>query len=93
MLTVVELKLLWSILHTTNKGNHYGPNCVPQNSKTETVATISREKALEIAKTKLVDTNANDEEAVLRMVAGSAKQMGIKIEGVDPVVHKNGKKK
>ncbi|MDE5767364.1 MAG: 50S ribosomal protein L11 [Malacoplasma sp.] len=64
-----------------------------KNSKTETVATISREKALEIAKLKLVDTNANDEEAVLRMVAGSAKQMGIKIEGVDPVVHKDEKGK
>lgn len=63
-----------------------------KNSKTEIIATISKEKALEIAKYKLVDLNANDEEAALRMVAGTAKQMGIKIEGVDPVVHKGGKK-
>lgn len=54
------------------------------------VGTISKEDALEIAKYKLVDTNAYDEEAVLRMVAGTAKNMGIKIEGVDP--YKNGKK-
>lgn len=55
------------------------------------VATISKEKALEIAKYKLPDTNAYNEEAVLRMIAGSAKQMGIEIEGVSP--YKNGGKK
>lgn len=55
------------------------------------VATISKEKALEIAKYKLPDTNAYDEEAVLRMIAGSAKQMGIEIEGVNP--YKDGGKK
>ena len=64
-----------------------------KNPKFETIATISKEKALEIANTKLVDLNANDVDAALRMVAGTAKQMGIKIEGVDPVVHKEGNKK
>lgn len=61
-----------------------------KDSIKNTVATISKEDALEIAKYKLVDTNAYDVEAVLRMVAGTAKNMGIKIEGVDP--YKNGKK-
>ncbi len=55
------------------------------------VATISKDKALEIARYKLVDLNASDEEAALRMVAGTAKQMGIEIEGVDPMP-KSGKK-
>ncbi len=55
------------------------------NSVTTKVAKISREKALEIAKIKLPDMNANDEEAALRMIAGTAKQMGIEIEGVDPM--------
>ncbi len=55
------------------------------NSVTTKVAKISKEKALEIAKTKLPDMNANDEEAALRMIAGTAKQMGIEIEGVDPL--------
>lgn len=55
------------------------------NSVTTKVATISKEKALEIAKTKLPDMNAYDEEAALRMIAGTAKQMGIVIEGVDPL--------
>ena len=49
------------------------------------VAIISREKALEIARYKLPDTNAYSEEAVLQMIAGTAKQMGIVIEGVDPI--------
>ena len=61
------------------------------NAKTTKVATISKDKALEIAKYKLVDLNATDEEAALRMVAGTAKQMGIEIEGVDPMP-KSGKK-
>ena len=55
------------------------------NSVTTKVAKISREKALEIAKIKLPDMNANDEEAALRMIVGTAKQMGIEIEGVDPM--------
>lgn len=53
------------------------------NAKTTKVAKISKEKALEIAKYKLVDMNANNEEAALRMIAGTALQMGIEIEGVD----------
>lgn len=61
------------------------------NSVTTKVGKISREKALEIAKTKLPDMNANEEEAALRMIAGTAKQMGIEIEGVDPMP-KSGKR-
>ena len=52
------------------------------------VAIISKAKALEIAKYKLPDTNAYNEEAVLQMIAGTAKQMGIVIEGVDPISSK-----
>ena len=62
-----------------------------KDSSKQKVATISRQKALEIAKYKLPDTNAYDEEAVLRMIAGSAKQMGIEIEGVNPYKNKGDK--
>lgn len=55
-----------------------------QNPKTM-VGKITKDQALEIVRAKLVDMNANDEEAGLRMIAGSAKQMGIEIEGVDPM--------
>ncbi|WP_031489075.1 50S ribosomal protein L11 [Ureaplasma canigenitalium] len=54
----------------------------------KTVATISKEKALEIAKYKLPDTTAYDAEKALSMIAGSAKQMGIVIEGVSPYKNK-----
>lgn len=51
---------------------------------TSKVGTITRDQALEIARYKLVDMNALDEEASLRMIAGTAMQMGLDIEGVEP---------
>lgn len=60
-----------------------------KNPLTETVATITKDQALEIARYKMQDLNAYDEEAALRLVAGTAKQMGIKIEGVDLAPRKN----
>jgi len=63
-----------------------------KNQITDNVATISKDKAMEIAKAKLVDMNAYDEEMALRMIAGTAKQMGIKIQGVDLTPRKNGGK-
>ncbi len=56
-----------------------------KNPLIQNVGKISKEKALEIARYKLVDMNAYDEEAALRMIAGTAKQMGLEIEGVDPM--------
>lgn len=53
------------------------------NAKTTKVGKISQDKALEIAKYKLEDMNAADEQAALRMIAGTARQMGIEIEGFD----------
>jgi large subunit ribosomal protein L11 len=64
-----------------------------KNQLTDVVATISKAKALEIAKYKMPDLNAYDEEMALRMVAGTAKNMGIKIEGVDLTPMKGKKRK
>lgn len=64
-----------------------------KNQLTDHVATISKEKALEIAKYKLPDLNAYDDETALRMIGGTAKQMGITIEGVDLTPKKNAKAK
>ena len=50
------------------------------SSKGETVATISRDKIKEIAETKLPDLNANDIEAAIKIVEGTAVNMGIKVE-------------
>ena len=49
-------------------------------SKGETVATISKAKLQEIAETKMSDLNANDIEAAMKIVEGTARNMGIKVE-------------
>ena len=43
------------------------------------VATITRDQLKEIAQTKLPDLNANDIEAAMKIVAGTAKNMGVAI--------------
>ncbi|MFV0274959.1 MAG: 50S ribosomal protein L11 [Bacilli bacterium] len=48
-------------------------------SKSETVATISKQDLKAIAETKLPDLNAYDVDAAMAIVAGTAKNMGIKI--------------
>ena len=47
----------------------------------ETVATISKETLRQIAEIKLPDLNAYDIEEAMKIVAGTAKNMGIAIEG------------
>jgi large subunit ribosomal protein L11 len=51
------------------------------NPAKETVGTLSRAQLEEIAKTKLPDLNANDLEAAKLQVAGTARSMGVKVEG------------
>ena len=45
------------------------------------VATLTSDQVREIAQTKLEDLNANDLEAATKIVAGTARSMGIKVEG------------
>jgi len=45
------------------------------------VASVTREQIREIAQTKLVDLNANDIEAGMRIIEGTARSMGITVEG------------
>ena len=47
--------------------------------KNETVATISKDALKEIAETKLPDLNAYTVEEAMKIVAGTAKNMGIEI--------------
>jgi large subunit ribosomal protein L11 len=44
------------------------------------VAKLSREQVREIAQTKMPDLNANDLDAAEKIIAGTARQMGITIE-------------
>src|SRR5215216_3178552 len=44
------------------------------------VGTLSRAKAREIAEIKMKDLNANDIDAAIKMVQGSARSMGVAVE-------------
>ena len=49
---------------------------------TDKVGTITREQAEQIAKTKQPDLTASDLDAAVRTIAGSARSMGITVEGL-----------
>lgn len=51
------------------------------NPNTEKVASISQAQVREIAEAKMVDLNANDVEAASKIIAGTARSMGITVEG------------
>ncbi len=46
----------------------------------EKVGTISREQLEDIAQTKMEDLNANDLDAAVNMIAGTARSMGVVVE-------------
>jgi large subunit ribosomal protein L11 len=46
----------------------------------QTVASITKEQLREIAQTKMPDLNANDIDAAMKIVAGTAKNMGVTIK-------------
>ncbi len=46
----------------------------------QTVGTITRAQLQEIAQTKMPDLNANDIEAAMKIVAGTARNMGVAIQ-------------
>jgi large subunit ribosomal protein L11 len=52
------------------------------NPNTTKVGTITRAQLAEIAKQKLPDLTAADEDAAIRTIAGSALSMGLEVEGV-----------
>jgi len=47
----------------------------------EQVGTVRRAQVREIAEGKMADLNAHDVEAAMRMVEGTARSMGIRVEG------------
>ncbi|MBK5307673.1 MAG: 50S ribosomal protein L11 [Frankiaceae bacterium] len=53
-------------------------SAVPHKTK---VATISKAQVREIAQTKLADLNANDLDAAEKIIAGTARSMGITVSG------------
>ena len=47
------------------------------------VGSINKSQLQNVAEKKMPDLNANDIEAAIKIVAGSAKSMGLKVEGVE----------
>ena len=52
------------------------------NPNTKKIGTISRAQLEEVAQTKMPDLTAADMEAAIRTIAGSARSMGITVEGL-----------
>ncbi len=50
------------------------------NPKTQKAGSITKEQLREIAEYKMPDLNANDVEAAMRIIAGTARNMGIEIK-------------
>ena len=42
---------------------------------------ITKEKLREVAKLKMADLNTDDEEMAMNIIAGSARSMGVRVEG------------
>jgi large subunit ribosomal protein L11 len=53
-------------------------SATPQDVK---VGTVSRAQVKEIAETKMVDLNANDIDAAMKIIEGTARSMGIIVKG------------
>jgi large subunit ribosomal protein L11 len=52
-----------------------------QTTKRETVGRVTRDQVRQIAETKLSDLNANDIDAAMRQIEGTARSMGIDVIG------------
>ena len=52
-----------------------------QTPKRDTVGRVSRDQVRQIAETKMTDLNANDIDAAMRQVEGTARSMGIEVVG------------
>jgi large subunit ribosomal protein L11 len=46
------------------------------------VGTITKAQLMEVVKRKMIDLNTDDPEAAARVLAGTARQMGLQIEGM-----------
>jgi large subunit ribosomal protein L11 len=52
-----------------------------QTTKRESVGRVTREQVRQIAETKMSDLNANDIDAAMKQVEGTARSMGIEVVG------------
>ncbi|MBS1716521.1 MAG: 50S ribosomal protein L11 [Armatimonadetes bacterium] len=50
------------------------------NPKTDTAGVLTKEKCRQVAELKIADLNTTDMDMAMRIVAGSARSMGVKVE-------------
>jgi large subunit ribosomal protein L11 len=51
------------------------------NPKTDKAGVLTRDKLRDVAKLKMKDLNTEDEEMAMNIIAGSARSMGVRVEG------------
>lgn len=51
------------------------------NAKTQKAGSLTEAQLREVAKAKMADMNTDDEDMAMRIVAGAARSMGVRIEG------------
>ena len=87
VLTVYEDKSFDFVLKTTPASvlikKAAGIKSGSGSAKANIVGKISLEKCREIAEYKMPDLNANDVEAAMRIIAGTARNMGVAVEGME----------
>lgn len=86
VLTIYEDKTFDFVLKTSPAAEMIKKACGIQKAASDskqTVATLSAEKLREIAEYKMPDLNAYDIESAMKIVAGTARNMGVKVEGLD----------
>ena len=86
VLTIYEDKDFDFVLKTAPAAEMIKKACGIQkgssNAGTTKVATLSADKLKEIAEYKMPDLNANDLESAMRIIAGTARNMGVEVEGI-----------
>ena len=86
VLTVYEDKSFEFVLKTEPTANRIKKACGIKKAASDSkqkVATLTAAQLREIAEYKMPDLNANDIESAMKIVAGTARNMGIKVEGLE----------
>ena len=85
IITAYEDKSFDFVLKTTPAANLLkkaaGVKTASGSPKAKKVGSITKDQLREIAEYKMPDLNANDVEAAMKIVAGTARNMGITVEG------------
>lgn len=87
LITAYEDKSFDFVIKTTPASNMLkkaaGIKKGSSKAKVEKVAKVTADQVREIAEYKMPDLNANDVEAAMKIIAGTARNMGIVVEGME----------